>query len=348
MFNLQKRLGKIAAVGMTGVLVAVMAAGCGGAAEAEKTTIRFYDGGWDSQWTEIAIARFIIEKGYGYPTRSVEMTNEIFYAAVEKGEVDVQLEAWPQNTPDQYSRMIEEGYMEEVGDILEGGPQFFMVPRWVSEQYNIKTVFDLKDNWELFKDPEDPSKGLFLNSVIGWDCTAINELKLEGYGLSGRFNSISSATGPLVAAFSAAQKKKQPVVGYYWAPSALVGQYDWYILEEPDFDQAVWNTINKAKTDNSLRPLTQACAYPNQPLPNCVHTSLRGKAPDVVEMLGHMSIGLERINKVLAWAENNQVTNHEKTAVYFLREYDSLWKGWVTADAYAKVKAAVDNYGPVP
>lgn len=325
-----------------------MTAACGNAAPAKKPTIHFYDGGWDSQWTELAIAKLIIEKGYGYPTDATEMTNEILYPAIEKGEIDVDIEEWPQNIPDTYAKMIKGGYLEEMGYILEGGPQFFIIPKWVSEQYGIKTVFDMKDHWDLFKDPEDPSKGLFINSMLGWDCTIINELKLEAYGLSKYYNSIASSTGAQTAAMVAAQKKHQPVFGYFWAPSALVGQYDWYILEEPKFSQAVWDKLSLAKTDNSLRPLTQACEYPNQPLPLCIQPKLRQKAPDVVEMFSHMTIGLDRMNKTLAWADENQITNHEKTAVYFLRQYDSLWKTWVTPDAYNKIKAFLDAYGPVP
>ena len=39
------------------------------------------------------------------------------------------------------------------------------------------------------------------------------------------------------------------VFGYYWAPTALMGQYDWYILEEPAYDAEVWAEIMAAKDD---------------------------------------------------------------------------------------------------
>lgn len=333
------------------VLTAIMVAGCGssGATATTKPTIKFYDGGWESQWLEIAIAKFVIEKGYGYPTEVTEMTNEIVYASLEKGEVDVDIEEWPQNVPDTYAKMIKGGYLEEMGYILEGGPQFFCIPKWVAEQYNIKTIFDMKDHWKLFEDPENPNKGLFINSILGWDCTTINEVKLKAYGLDKYYNSIApGSAGAETAAMAGPMKKHQPVFGYYWAPTALMGMYDWYILEEPAYDPAVWEKINAVKNDNPIPAIEKACAYPDNPLPLCIQPNLRNKAPDVVEMFSHMTIGLDRCNSVLAWADENGVKDWEKSAVYFLRQYDSHWKTWVTPDAYTKIKAALDAYGPVP
>ncbi|MFH1639568.1 MAG: glycine betaine ABC transporter substrate-binding protein [Chloroflexota bacterium] len=329
-------------------LIATLVSGCT-SAKKEKPVITFYEGGWESQWLEIAIAQFIIEKGYDYPTESIMMSNEILFAAVEKGEVDVDIEEWPQNVPEWYNRMIDEGYYEEMGYILEGGPQFFCIPKWVAEQYNIKTVYDMKDHWELFKDPEDSSKGLFINSLISWGCTNINEIKLEAYGLSEYYNIITpGSSGAWVAAMAGPQKKNQPVFGYYYSPTPLMGMYDWYILEEPEHDPALWDKINAALDDPSLRPVDDACNYPDQPLPLCVHTNLREKAPDVVDMFDNMTIGLDRCSQTLAWVEENEVKNWEVGAVYFLREFDSHWKTWVPNDVYQKIKKAVDDYGSIP
>lgn len=333
----------------TALLMFLLPACAGGTQAQAKPTITFYDGGWESQWLEIAIAQFVIEKGYGYPTKSIEMTTEIYQPAMLNGDADVDIEEWPQNVPEWYENGIKSGKIEAVSTILEGGPQFFIIPKWVAEQYKIKTVFDMKDHWELFEDPEDPSKGLFINGIIGWDCTTINEVKLKAYGLDKYYNSIApGSSGAETAAMAGPQKKHKPVFGYYWAPTALMGMYDWYILEEPAYDPAVWEKLNAVKNDNPIPVLEKACIYPDNPLPNVINSGLRKKAPDVVTFLGKYTVGLDRCNKVLSWVDENGVKNWEKGAVYFLRQYDSHWKTWVTPDAYTKIKAALDAYGPVP
>ncbi|MDD5037759.1 MAG: glycine betaine ABC transporter substrate-binding protein [Dehalococcoidales bacterium] len=333
------------------MLMAVMlVVGCGTEEQQqEKPTIRFWDGAWESQWLHNAIGQFVVEEGYGYPTETVELTEEVFMALIAEGDVDVNMEEWFQNCPDWYDKHIKDGTIEAMGNVLEGGPQFFCIPKWVAEEYNIKTVFDMKDHWELFKDPEDPSKGSFINGIYGWTAWGINDVKLEAYGLYQYYNSISpGSTGAEMAALAGPQKQHQPVFGYYWAPTSLMGMFDWYILEEPEYNDEVWAQILAAIEDPTLRPLDEACAYPDQAIPIIVHKGLRAKAPDVVAMLEKLNVGIERCNKTLAWAEENEVRDWEKAAVWFLREYDSHWQTWVTPEAYNKIKEALDEYGPIP
>ena len=65
-------------------------------------------------------------------------------------------------------------------------------------------------------------------------------------------------------------------------------------------------------------------------------------------MLEKMVIGLEQVNQTAAWVKQNEIEDWEKVGVWYLREYESRWKAWITADAYNKVEKALDEYGPVP
>jgi glycine betaine/proline transport system substrate-binding protein len=331
------------------VLVIPFIAGCSGDTEETKATIRFPDRQWESVWLSNSVAQFIIEEGYGYPTEVIQMDTPVMQVAILKGEIDVDLEAWQQNFPDWYEEHSANGNIETLGYSLEGGPQFWCIPQWVHDEYGIDTVEDMKDNWELFKDPEDPSKGLFINSMVGWACTEINEIKFEAYGLDEFYNMITPGTsGAETAALAGPQMKSEPVFGYYWSPTPLMGMYDWYVLEEPAYDAEVWAKIQAAVDDPSIRPIDEACAFESVPLAIIANKDFRSKAPDVAAMLENFEIGLDRCNKTLAWAETNEVQDWEKAAVWFLREYDSHWKPWVPADIYTKVKAALDAYGNLP
>jgi len=329
------------------VMTATLVAGC--AAEEEKPTIRFSDNQYESAWIENAILIFIIEEGYDYPTEEIVVSSPVLLVSIANGDLHIATEMWHQNYPEWWDEQISIGNIEPLTDIMEGGPQFFMIPQWVHEEYNINTVFDMKEHWELFKDPEDPSKGAFINCIIGWMCAEINIVKVQAYGLTEYYNIISpGSAGAEQAALAGAQKKHEPVFGYYFAPTALMGMYDWYILEEPEYDAEVWAKVSAATDDASLRPIDEACAYQSLPIPLVIHRSLRDIAPDVVAMLEKMTLGLDRCNKIAAWAVENEIQDWEKAGVWFLREYESHWKTWVTDDAYNKVKKALDEYGPVP
>ena len=231
----------------------------------------------------------------------------------------------------------------------ESGPQFWIIPQWVHEEYNINTVEDIKEHWELFKDPEDPTKGAFINSMMGWKCTEINDVKFEAYGLLDYYNIITPGTsGAEDAAITGPAMKHEPVFAYYWAPTALMGMYDWYILEEPEYDEAVWAKVIAATDDGSLRPIDEACAYEAVPIDKGLWTGLKDEAPDVRTMLMKMVVGLDQLNRTCAWCVENEIQDYEPAAVWYLREFESRWKAWVTDDAYNKVKDALDEYGSIP
>ena len=135
-----------------------------------------------------------------------------------------------------------------------------------------------------------------------------------------------------------AQIKGDPVFGYYWAPTALMGMYDWYILEEPEFDTDVWDNILAAVDDDSLRPIDAACAYEAVSPINTVWGGLRDIAPDAVTVIDKMNIGLEQTNKASAWVKENEVQDWGEAAIWYMGQYESLWKTWVTTDAYNKIK----------
>jgi glycine betaine/proline transport system substrate-binding protein len=315
---------------------------CGPAEEEEKPTIKFGDTQFESLWILNAISKFVIEKGYGYPVETIEMTTPIAQVSLAQGDIHVWIELWQQNWLDNYNEETAKGNIENLGMIYEGGPQFFTIPKWMAEQYNIKTIFDMKDHWELVKDPEDPDKGAFINCIIGWQCAAINDVKLEAYGLTDYYNVISpGSSGAMEAALAGPQKKGDPVFGYYWAPTALMGTYDWYILEEPEYDAAIWDKITAAKDDPSLRPLDEACAYETLPVDTGINPSLHDIAPDVVTMLDKMTVGLQPINVTAAWSTANEVQDWEEAAIYYLKTYEDSWKTWVTDDAYKKIKDAL-------
>ncbi|MFC1949495.1 glycine betaine ABC transporter substrate-binding protein [Chloroflexota bacterium] len=346
MFNLKSKWKACLFLFTILVMMVTLVVGC---AEEEKPNIIFADCQWESQWINNAIAKFVIEEGYGYPVETIICTTAVWQTSLPLGDMHVDMEMWQQNTPDWYNEQIAAGGIENLGMTYEGGPQFWIIPEWVHEEYGIDTVDDMKDHWELFEDVEDPSKGLFVNSLIGWQCTEINKVKMEAYGLTEYYNILDTgSSGALDAGLAGPQMKHEPVFGYYWAPTAIMGMYDWYILEEPEYDADVWADIVAALEDENLRPLDEACAYEDLPIDKGIWPGLRDMAPDVVEMLEEMVVGLEALNRTAAWSVENEVQDYEKAAVWYLREYEERWETWVTDDAYDKIKDALDEYGDIP
>jgi glycine betaine/proline transport system substrate-binding protein len=325
-----------------GSLLLVMTA-CAGK---EKPTLVFADTQFESLWINNAVAQFVLEHGYGYPVESVETTTPIAQASLAKGDVDIWMEGWEQNFLEWYDEQIAEGTIENLGMTYEGGPQFWIIPKWMSEQYNIKTVSDMKDPAiaKLVQDPEDSSKGLFINCMTGWQCAEINNVKFGAYGLDEYYNIMTPGSfGAELAAMGGPQKKNEPVFGYFWAPTPLMGMYDWHILEEPAYNDECWKKVAAAQEDHSLRPIDEACAYETLPINKLVNGELRDNAPDIIPVLEKMVVGLDPLNVVAAWAEENEIQDWNEAGIYYLQNYEERWKSWVSDDAYKKIKKALEE-----
>jgi glycine betaine/proline transport system substrate-binding protein len=235
--------------------------------------------------------------------------------------------------------------MVNGGETYEGGPQFFMIPLWVHEQYNLNTIDDMlnAETAKLFQDPEDSDKGYFINCAIGWQCAEINRAKAKTYGLDDYYNIITPGTAAAMdAAYHGAQKKENPIFGYYWAPTSLMGMYDWYILEEPENTPECWAEVIKGRDDATYTP-AEACAYETLPVSKGMNSGLAAKAPEVSAMLNKMNTGLQPINVTAAWSVENEIQDYEKVAIYYLNNYEDRWATWMPADKVAKVKAALAN-----
>ncbi len=313
--------------------------GCGG-----KPVIRLYDGRWESIRANNAIAKIIIEKGYGYPVEIVELTEPGLREAFVKGEINVNLEMWQQDMVDWYRELEREGTIINLGMTFESGPQFWIIPAWVSKKYDIRTVFDMKKHWRLFTNPENPSRGVFYNCIVGWECAEVNAVKMGAYGLDKYYDIVTPGSqAALEAAFERGQKRHAPVFGYYWAPTPLYSGYEWRVLEEPPYSDECWKKIFKAVRNKSLRPIDHACGYQDMPVDKVVHKNLAADAPDVTAMLKRMNVGLESLNRTLSYFKHSKSGDWDKAGQYYIRNYEERWKTWVSPDAYARVMKASRN-----
>ena len=76
-----------------------------------------------------------------------------------------------------------------TGQSLETSMQGIYFPTYVVEANpGLKSVLDLPDYIDLFTDPEDSSKGVVVNCIIGWNCQKIIRAKWHAYGLNDTFN----------------------------------------------------------------------------------------------------------------------------------------------------------------
>ncbi len=341
------------------LIVVVSIAGCGGEDTGEGSDpdpIVMIDNQWQSLWINNAIAQFIIEEGYGYPVEIVQVSTSVARQTLETGEAHVHTELWRFNDYDWYTRVTESGEVIDLGPIYDTSAQGWYVPRYVVEGCEerdieatapgLESVFDLADYWEVFEDPEDPDRGLFINSELGQDCTDINEIKFEVYGLD-EYYRIQAAGGAaaLDASLAGAYERGEPIVAYYWEPTWLLGKYDFVRLEEPEYDEEIWADIERAMHDEiEVSELEEACAYKEHAVNKGIHADLKDIAPEVVEFLDEMNVGSDALNETMAEMETHDLEDME-AAFWYFENYQEKWRSWLPDEVEKRVEEALIEEG---
>jgi glycine betaine/proline transport system substrate-binding protein len=293
---------------------------------------------WDSAQVHNRIAGFIMEKGYGYKIEYTPGATITLFAGLVRGDIDINMECWVENQQEAYDKGIAAGKVIDLGSNFPDSWQGWLVPTYVIKgdtkrgikpmAPNLKSISDMPKYWKLFKDPEDPSKGRFYSCIPGWECEKINEKKFKAYGLNKYYNIfLPGSDAALNGSMAAAYKKGNPWFGYYWAPTWVLGKLDMTPIEEPAYDKKLWGT-------------SYACAYPAVRVNIIVNTSLEKRAPEIVKFLKNYETTQTMANKFLAYMRDNKA-NTQAAALWFLKNYENLWSGWVPADVAKKVKAAM-------
>lgn len=311
----------IASVIVILVCLTVIFTGC--QKEAEETLITFGDVSWDSVQVHNRIVGFIVENGFdGYKVDYIAGDTLPIINGIIQGDVDVDMESWHSNFPEVYKKGIDSGDMIDLGANMPDAPQGWWIPRYLVEgpdapAPDLKSVADLMKYAHLFPDPEDRDMSIVYGGVAGWTQLKTSEQIFEDFGLAEKYNlGIAGSGSALAGTMVGAYMKKEPWVGYYWAPTAVLGKLDMIRLEGSEFDTALVNIlINKSMTE---------------------------KAPDVVEVLKKYSTTVDDNNEFLAMMDENEWST-EETAKWFLKNKESVWTKWVSDDVAARVKKALQE-----
>ena len=151
---------------------------------------------------------------------------------------------------------------------------------------------------------------------------------MKVYGLDTAFNVFSTGSDTALAtSMVSAYEKGKPWLGYYWEPTWVMGKLDMTLLQEPEFDQATWDS-------------NRGCAFPNAEVLIGINSKLENKSPEIVAFLTNYSTSLQQNNDITAYMNDNN-GNAEAAAIYFLKQYPEVWKSWIPQDAAQKVAEAL-------
>ncbi|MGF1741356.1 ABC transporter substrate-binding protein [Vibrio profundum] len=308
----------------------------------ECGTITIADMNWSSASLIANVDQFILKNGYGCDAELVPGdSNPTSASMIEKGQPDVAPELWTNSLKDALEEGVKEKRLRIAGKVLsDGGEEGFWVPKYLVEQYpDLATIEGVKKHANLFKNPEDPDSFAIYGCPAGWACQITTEnlfkaLKLKNAGFS--IVDPGSAAG-LSGSLAKAYERHKPWIGYYWAPTPILGKYS---MVKVDFGSGIDEKefINCTTQADCLNP--KVTMYPPGPVYTITTEKLADKAPEAYQYFSKRSFTNKDLNHLLAWMEENQADGND-AMYYFLTQYPQIWHQWVPQAVADKVDAAL-------
>ena len=315
-------------------------------------SVKFAGINWESGEFITAVMREILERGYSCKTETVPGNTVTLEQALADNDIQILAEEWVSRS-DTWKKAADAGQVRAIGHPFTDASEGWYVPDYMvhgDPARNIKATAPGLDSvaqlsqpqyLALFRDPEQPQQGRFLNCPSGWTCEGVNTAKLHAYGLDGRYVDFRPGTGPAMdAAIVSAYDQGRPLLFYYWSPSAIAGKLKLHHLQEPPWSDACWKDLT-SKTGRH----TQGCAAPPATIAYGVSAPFAQDAPAVTAMLGKATFAMTDLNANLVAIAGGATPQTQ--AIAFLKARPEVWHGWVDTATAARIDASLRGGAPV-
>lgn len=293
---------------------------------------------WPSAAALAHIHAIVLESGFGCDVEIVTGdTVPTSASMLSRGTPAVAPELWTSAIVEPWAKGIEEGKVVELGDaITDGTIEGWFIPRYVQEEHpELVSAEDVIERPDLFPDPEYPDQGRLYSCPPGWACELSTSALFEAYDMEDEWNLFSPGSGgALAASIERAFLREEPILFYYWGPTALLGKYDAVLLEMPEADQEVY----ACNTDPDCTEPPGVTAYPSSPAVVGAAAWLPEEAPAVADYLSKVGLTNNQISELLVYGDENQA-DAEETAIHFLKTQEDVWTQWLdpeTAEGVAE------------
>ncbi|MGH1466842.1 MAG: glycine betaine ABC transporter substrate-binding protein [Cognatishimia sp.] len=315
---------------------------------ASGKTVTFAGLNWESAGFITEVMKTLVSVGYDCKVEDIPGTAIVLENAVINNEIQIFAEQWLGRS-DVWSNALAAGQVRNVGEPFTGASEGWFIPSYMvkgdkergveavaPDLHSLAQLSDPKIA-ELFKDPEEPSKGRFLNCPSGWSCEQLNTARLEAYDLKGMYTNFRPGTGTaLDAAVAAADLQAEPILFYYWSPTAVMGRFDLIQLEEPAHSESCWKELHDPAGKRDV-----GCAFPAVNVTYGINEEFAKEAPALVDVFGQANFPLAVINGVLADMADTGMDAKEAAAA-FLSTSPEIWADWVSADAKVKIQTSLN------
>lgn len=298
------------------------AAGDGGAADGDKPAITLIVNPWSASRLNVEVAKNIIESELGNQVEITEVNeNDAMFTGMADGSLDAVLEIWPSGVTDAETAYFDDGTVVNMGELGAVGKIGWFVPQYVIDENPALAT------WEGYKDPavakefataETGDMGRFLGTDPSYSQYDEQIIANLGLPFQVQFSGSEPAT---VAELDARAAAQEPIIMYWWTPTAAVAKYDLVNVTLPEYNDECGS--HAAAGDGMVD-----CDYPEDVLFKAASAQLEEKDPDVYTFLQNFTITTDDQLEMLPPMEIDG-EDPAKVAADWVAAHEDTWRAWL-------------------
>jgi glycine betaine/proline transport system substrate-binding protein len=290
--------------------------------DASKPTIKLIVNPWSASRLNVEVAKNIIENNLGYPVEITEVNeNDAMFTGMADGSLDAVLEIWPSGITDAENAYFDAGTVTHLGELGAVGRIGWFVPRSVIDAHPELATwegFTTPEAAALFATAESGDLGRFLATDPSYSQFDEQIIANLGMPFEVQYSGSEPAT---IAELDARVAADEPVVMYWWTPTAAVAKYDLVKVELPAVTDEC--TASAAASDGGYE-----CDYPEDVLIKAASSQLAEKAPDVYAFLQKFTITTDDQLEMLPAFEIDG-DNPADVAATWVAAHQDVWQTWL-------------------
>ncbi len=272
---------------------------------------------WTASALNAEVAKQIIETEMGNPVEIVEIDENTMFTGLADGSLDAVLEIWPSGITEDEQALFDDGSVVDIGELGAVGKIGWFVPSYVIDEHpELATWEGFADpaKAELFATAETAPNGRFLGTDPSY--SQYDEAIIENLGLpfEVQFSGSEPAT---VAEVDGAVSAEEPIVLYWWTPTAAVAKYDLVNVTLPEYSEDCY--ADTAAID---------CDYPEDVIIKAASAQLAEKDPAVYAFLEKFQITTDDQLSMLPGVEIDG-RDPADVAAEWIENHKDVWSAWL-------------------
>ncbi len=289
--------------------------------DGDKPTINLVVNAWTASALNTAVAAQLIESELGYEVEEVTIDENIMFTGLADGSLDAVLEVWPSGITEDEQAFIDDGSVTNIGELGAVGEIGWFVPSYVIDENPDLASWEgyaSADAAALFATASSGELGRFLGTDPSY--STFDEQIIANLELPFQVE-YSGSEATTVAELDARVAAGEPILMYWWTPTAAVAKYDLVKVELPAYTEECG--ASAAAGDGGVD-----CEYPEDVLQKLASSALEAKAPDVWTFLQNFQLTSEDQLSMLPGAEIDQRPVDE-VAAEWIAANEAVWSAWL-------------------